>query len=424
MEEQKQCPHCGAALPVKASFCPVCTESLNRRTVIIPPKPVLGKALRAGVVCLLVLALSLGLYGFYRDSRPKIYDNGTAEVLYPAENSTYQICIAWADEPFTPFDDRYSTAELDFPYRYPVLLYVNHAESDTHAGETFLQRVERVTAEFIDAPEALRISCTAPAPNTDYIPDAACITYVDYNVSEAGDYTAELVLTLELTSGDVVRLHQNHHFYTIPTYDYTPEDMPMETLKDVQGLIDEVTKRVSGEAVINVHLPPVTYDGGLTLRDRPVNLIGSTDEAGNRTAFTGTMQITAPQGDIFYFDNIDFTGNHTAVGLSASARLHLTNCRVSGWKTGALAYGYSWVNADGCIFENNLVGLRFNSIGSAVSDTLYEDNMFRENGTAVVLESVPTDISLKFPGCTFTGNEEDFDNQCGQTLELDGATFE
>lgn len=417
----KSCPHCGASLPEQAAFCPYCAQSVSNRKSVQPPRRVPQRLLWGGAALLLLAALAL--FG-WQYSRPKVYDNGTSEVIYQTDGSTYQICIAWANEPFTPFDDRYSTVELDFDYRYPVLIYVNHVESDTHAGETFLQKVDRVTAEFVDAPEVLHISCTDPAPQTEYIPNAACITYVDFNISEAGDYTAELVVTLEMKNGDTVRIHQNHHFHTIPTYDYTPGDTPMGTLEEVQALIDGVTKGVQGDAIINVHLPAVTYDGGLTLNDRSVNLIGSTDEAGNRTTFTGTMQITAPEGGIFYFDDIDFIGDSGSVGLSASARLHLTGCRVSGWKTGALAYGYSWVNADECIFEDNLVGLRFNSIGSAVSDTLYEDNVFQNNGTAIVLESVPTDISMKFPGCTFSGNEKDFDNQCGQTLELSEATFE
>lgn len=89
-----------------------------------------------------------------------------------------------------------------------------------------------------------------------------------------------------------------------------------------------------------------------------------------------------------------------------------------------MAYGYSWVNADECVFEDNIVGLQFNSIGSNVSDTRYEENVFQNNGTAVLLESVPTDVSMRFPGCTFAGNEKDFDNQCGQTLELSEATFQ
>ena len=417
----KRCPYCSAALPEEVSFCPYCAKSVNVRTAV-PTLRRIPRRVRLGVWVLAVLVL-LALFG-WRNARPQVYDNGTAEAVYTNENGTYQICIAWANTPFTPCNDRYNMAELNFNYRYPALLYVNHVETDTHAGQVFLQTVERVTAEFVDPPEALGISCTQPQPDADYVPDAACISYVDYSISEQGTCTAQLVFTLHMKNGDIIRVRQNQHFETIPTYDYTPEDAPMETLEALQSFIDGIERTIQGDAIINIHLPPVTYDGGLTLANRSVNLIGSTDGEGNRTTFTGTMQVTEQSGRIFYFNGIDFVGDDTGVGLSASARLHLTGCRVAGWKTGALAYGYSWVNADECVFEDNIVGLQFNSIGSNVSDTRYEENVFQNNGTAVLLESVPTDVSMRFPGCTFAGNEKDFDNQCGQTLELSEATFQ
>lgn len=163
----KSCLHCGADLPEQAAFCPYCAQSVNSRTSVRPPRRV-PRRLLWGIAVLILLA-ALTLCGWWY-SRPKVCDNGTAEVIYQDGGSAYQICIAWANEPFTPFDDRYSTVELDFDYRYPVLLYVNHVESDTHAGETFLQKVDRVTAEFAGVPEALHISCTDPAPQTEYTP--------------------------------------------------------------------------------------------------------------------------------------------------------------------------------------------------------------------------------------------------------------
>ncbi len=285
----KRCPYCGAALPEEASFCPYCAKSVNVRTAV-PTLRRIPRRVRLGVGVLAVLVL-LALFG-WRNARPQVYDNGTAEAVYTNENGTYQICIAWANTPFTPCNDRYNMAELNFNYRYPALLYVNHVETDTHAGQVFLQTVERVTAEFVDPPEALGISCTQPQPDADYVPDAACISYVDYSISEQGTCTAQLVFTLHMKNGDIIRVRQNQHFETIPTYDYTPEDAPMETLDALQSFIDGIERTIQGDAIINIHLPPVTYDGGLTLANRSVNLIGSTDGEGNRTTFTGTMQVT------------------------------------------------------------------------------------------------------------------------------------
>ena len=39
LERNQTCPHCGAALPGEASFCPYCAESVNRRTELTPPSP-------------------------------------------------------------------------------------------------------------------------------------------------------------------------------------------------------------------------------------------------------------------------------------------------------------------------------------------------------------------------------------------------
>ena len=54
----------------------------------------------------------------------------------------------------------------------------------------------------------------------------------------------------------------------------------------------------------------------------------------------------------------------------------------------------------------------------------YMNDLFRNNGTAVLLDRVPNDISLKFPGTRFQNNGTDIDNRCGHALELDEAVFE
>ena len=89
-----------------------------------------------------------------------------------------------------------------------------------------------------------------------------------------------------------------------------------------------------------------------------------------------------------------------------------------------LARDYAWFNADECVFEDNTVGFHFNAKTGTPSDTTYVDNIFRNNGTAVLLEQVPSDVSLEFPGSRFQGNGTDIDNRCDQALELDEAVFE
>lgn len=70
------------------------------------------------------------------------------------------------------------------------------------------------------------------------------------------------------------------------------------------------------------------------------------------------------------------------------------------------------------------MGLCFDAEQGAVSDPYYMNDTFQDNGTAVLLERVPSDTPLSFPDTLFTGNGQDIDNRCGQKLELEGAVFQ
>ena len=208
------------------------------------------------------------------------------------------------------------------------------------------------------------------------------------------------------------------------TYDYTVDNAPMDTVQDLQALLKQIeaTTRVDDE--INIHLPPVTYTEEFVWEGRPVSFIGSSDGTGHRTTFAAPVRVMNQSGWLFFFDNISFTGPGSGTGLSASARVHLTDCRVAGWDTGVLAHTNAWVNIDNSIIEDNTVGFHFNAETGSPSDTQFQDNIFRDNTAAVLLERVPNQVSLKFPGTRFSGNSIDIDNRCGQELDLSGAAFE
>ena len=62
---EKQCPHCGAAVPKEAAFCPHCAQSVNKRTQARAPVPFpWRKVLLRGLPPLVVLGLLLGWYLF------------------------------------------------------------------------------------------------------------------------------------------------------------------------------------------------------------------------------------------------------------------------------------------------------------------------------------------------------------------------
>ncbi len=301
---------------------------------------------------------------------------------------------------------------MNFDGRYPSLLFINDASTGEDAAEEFLSQVERISAEFVSLsadgkqPD-MRLSCTSPARQTDYVPHAASITYVDYCLWNDGDYEAQLLLTVNMKNGDTIRLRQVHHFHATPTYTYTPEDAPMNTTEELQALLEELGRTAESDAEINIHLPPVAYEGELVLNRLAVNLYGSLDQTGVRTTFTGPVYLAYSGGVV-----------------SASSRLHLTNCRLSGWDTAVFCSESAWVNTDQCIFSDNGVGLHINNAEPNISDSRFEGNTFQGNQTAVLLEQVGVETPLKFPSTLFSGNGTDIDNRCGQELDLDRTIFQ
>ena len=418
----KSCPHCGASLHEQASFCPYCTQTVNVRKEVYPPRHMPRRALYSALI-VFAAAAALLLLAFCLRHRPKVYDNDSTEVIYRYQGVDYQLCIAWADTPFTPARQRSDSGVMNTSYRYPVLLYISLANSETLAADPFLEQVDRITAEISGADEGLDISCTQPERNTDYVPDSAAIIYIDYIATTTDRHSAKLTISVQMKNGDILRLHQTQIIDVSMIYDYTVDDAPMDTVQDIQALLKQIEATTRMDDEINIHLPPVTYTEEFVWEGRPVSFIGSTDTAGHRTTFAAPVRVTSQSGWLFFFDNITFTGSGSGTGLSVSARAHLTDCRVAGWDTGVLAHTNAWVNIDASIIEDNAVGFHFNAETGSPSDTQFQDNIFRDNATAVLLERVPNQVSLKFPDTRFSGNGTDIDNRCGQPLELEGAVF-
>ena len=155
-----------------------------------------------------------------------------------------------------------------------------------------------------------------------------------------------------------------------------------------------------------------------------MNLYGSTDADGNRTTFTGPVQVLAPHSAITYFYDMDFVGDGSSNGLSGSAPFRATNCTFTGWDIGVFAYGTSWANVIGCSFQYNRIGFRFDSSGEYANHSMFNDNQFIGNDVGVQLDNVPTDVKLNFQGSVFQGNRMSIDNRCSQPTDLSQATLD
>ena len=410
---ERKCPHCGAPLPAESSFCPHCATDIHPRKQAKTATPLLKKLL-LGLLALAVLA-AVG-FGLWLAFAPKTYD-GYGEVHY----GDWQLLLTQHTDRYTPVPELTIPGEPEGQYRVPSRLFINDSTGND-VSDAFLAEVEEVSAAFIgqeDSPSPFQ--CSQPAYN-EGAPECPLISLIDFT-GESG--TAELVWTFQMKNGDTIHLRQTYEIIPIPVYDYYPEEYPMDTPEELQALIDRIGAQFENdEAIINLHLPPVTYTDGITLQDQSLNLYGSTDADGNRTTFTGPVRVLTHYGAITYFYDMDFVGDGGGTGLSGSASFRATNCTFTGWDTGVFAYGTSWANVIGCTFRYNRIGFRFDSSGDYANHSMFNDNQFIGNDVGVQLDSVPTDVELNFQGSVFRGNRMSIDNRCSQPTDLSQATLD
>ena len=411
---EQKCPWCGADLPENASFCPHCAKVVRPRKIPKQPVPLLKKLLLGLLYLAMLAAVGAGLWLV---STPKTYD-GYGEVVY---GNCRLVLSQQADGRFVPAPELFFQGEPDEPYRVPSRLFINDANTGEDASNAFLAEMEAVAAELTgqeNSPSPMVCSQPAYHPGA---PECPLVSLIDFT-GESG--TAELVWTFRMKNGDIITLRQTYKVDPIQVYDYTPEEYPMDTAEELQALVDRIREEVDGKAVVNLYLPPVTYEGGVTIRDRNMNLYGSTDPDGNRTTFTGPVRLLDYEGEISYLYDIDFVGGGTGTGLSGSAPFRATDCTFTGWDTAVLVYATSWANVIGCTFRNNGIGFRFDSTGAYANHSMYNDNLFAGNETAVRLDNVPTDVVLSFQCSVFRDNGQDIVNPCDQPLDDSQAVFE
>ncbi|MEY8419439.1 zinc ribbon domain-containing protein [Oscillospiraceae bacterium 44-5] len=415
----KSCPHCSASIHEKASFCPCCARTVNLRTEAYSPWRMPRRALYSALASLLILALAVAGWLY---TRPKVYDNGAAEVIYTNGGTAYRVLAGWINDRFNPAHQVNQPADVgDMLYTFPQCLYINRMENSTNAKEEFMDQVKQVTAAFIETEnEELPWYCDEPVPREDYAPDAALVSSIHFY---AGSGQGTLRWTIEMKNGDVIRLYQTMQAQPMELYLFTPENTPLNTVEEVQALLDSLDVITEGSHMntVEIHLPPVTYDGGITI-PRGVNLYGAGEEEG-RTVFTGPVRITGQATGVSWLYDLDFVGGGEGVGFSSSSRVFLQGCRFTGWRTGLLMQD-NIASAWNCTFEDNETGIHFNADTGSFMDSRYMEDVFRNNTTAVLLERVPTETAISFPESLFSGNGADIDNRCGQEISIADTIFE
>lgn len=450
----KKCIYCGAELHDDASFCHSCAKSQCEKRSLTPPKPKNKKQLRA----LLALVLSVGvLFGLAKllpreeapaepalaaqaepvaelptipsaepVYEPQVFDNDGAEILYTHGGKSYHLAVS-----FSPRDSVQSCAEGEVRSD-PVIganqnymtydhLYVVSEDKSAFAHKEFDALVKEVRVRSSTGTGApLELSTPESDPEN---PGLYLRTAFFFNVSNHENY---IHWEIEMLNGDIIRLHQIFSVSSTKTLSYSYSEYPMDTIAELQALIDSICSTVAADTEVTVYLPPVVYEGGLTIESRSVNLSGCSDMAKGVecTTFTGTVTVNAYAPTASTFRNIAFEVSN-GTGVLSRQSVSVENCVFRNCAVGALAEYNGWIRSVGCLFENNGVGIEINNSGNAaLCNTDFIGHRFFGNAIAFRLSSCVYAESMNFIDCQFSGNGDDVVNVVGNTVTYTNCEME
>lgn len=408
----KKCSYCGAELPEKASFCPHCAQSQIEKAEVKPPRLWRKKAFLA-VSCVLIAAMVI-LACTYAN-RAKTYEGG-ANVVYTDKDGAYELLVTFhPDDIANNRPVRTKTVSLstnEFSSMTAMLgVYHNGELTDT---EAFFEKVESCTLEASPNEEGA-LTLSEPAYNTNFLP-AARESDIIYS-GESG--TNQLLWTLHMKNGDTIRLKQTFEVIPLVHQVYTPEDTDLDTMEDLKALLERINEEISEDTIVDIYLPPVTYTGALTISSRAVNLYGSTGGSG-RTVFTGTLSVNADNpSNVMLFD-LDFEGDG-GTGLSATASVLMGSCSFSGWDIGAVALDGGMIGVEHCVFQNNGIGFKYNSVVYHSFKGDFPDCTISDNDIGVQFARLDGTITIDFVGSVFSGNRIDIDNPAQYPIDTSRA---
>lgn len=256
-----------------------------------------------------------------------------------------------------------------------------------------------------------------PTCNTNFLPAAreSDITY------SGGSGTNTLLWTLKMKNGDTIRLRQTFEVIPLIHQVYTPENTDLDTMEDLKALLERINKEVPEDTIVDIYLPPVTYTGNLTMVSRAVNFYGNVGGDG-RTVFTGTLSVnTDNPSNVMLFD-LDFVGDG-GTGLSATASVYMGNCSFSGWDVGAVALDGGMIGVEQCVFKNNGIGFKYNTVAYHSFNSVFPDCTIMDNDIGVQFARLQGTITIDFESSVFSGNRVDIDNPAQYPIDTTNAVF-
>ncbi|MGO5114438.1 right-handed parallel beta-helix repeat-containing protein [Candidatus Avoscillospira sp. LCP25S3_F1] len=406
----RSCPHCGKPLPDGASFCPYCAHGLNRRQPLEPPRYVGGQLRRAArVLGLLILGAAL-LLGLSNALGPKMY-TGQGGLTYTDRDGVYELVLGDNGDRFAPVAEYRVWTPLDEEHARFTNLFINEAMTGGDVTELFIQtKVSSWHVEVVpDTPMDHGVTCGEP----QLVAVSGMGTAFQCNPRWTGrspDVTIRW--TLNLKNGDTLCLDQRQIVEPLELRRYTAEDLPMDTMQQLQTSIDRLAEELPPDVTPELCLPPVEYEGTLILSGLPVRLYGS-EVDGQRTTIRGGIRVTGRGYNATRLCDIAFAG--PGIGLWAAAPLKVSGCSFRGYETAVTCRGSDWIELYDCLLTENDVGL---SLAPEMGNNMVERCRFTNNGTGVLLSGETSKALVQVINCVLEQNGVNLDNRGGFALTL------
>ena len=403
----KTCINCGKELPDQAAWCPYCeTEQRKPETVRMPVRrrrKILAALAAVAVLC--ICALSAVLY-----HRPKVYEGG-AQVMYRLNGRDCKVFLSFRPSALQTGEAQDSFSSMlrgGDSAAIPSFLFVL-SEEDEKMQSAFTQQIGSctVTASPEDGAQVAEIVGPHLGEEAGNAAASADIVYWP----EIGTNTICWEITMK--NRDVIRLYQTVECRLQPVVTYHYEETSMDTLEELQAVLDQAAKEAP-DTLVELYLPPVTYEGGLEMDTRTAILYGS-EEDGSRTTFTDTVTVSTRVPYMAEFYNLEFAGDG-GYGIISTDALKLRNCMFTGWDVGVDVRNGGWVSASDTSFAKNGTGFRFDSLESTYSNPTYENLVFTENETGMEVRNIPGDGELNLFGAVFDSNKTDLEDPDGRVI--------